>query len=88
MTERERIKHQYELLKELYGFDTAAWDMIHTEFNSNVFCEENRKLIISEYLQLEFFVKQAKAVGFTYYYGIDDFLKEYKTAVYNCLNCK
>lgn len=25
MTEKERIEHQYELLKELYGFDTAAW---------------------------------------------------------------
>lgn len=70
------------------GLIQQLGDMIHSEFNSNVFCENNRKLIISEYLQLEFFVEQAKPIGFIYYYGIDDFLKEYKTAVYNCLNYK
>lgn len=62
--------------------------MLHTEFNSDIFCEKNRKLIISEYLQLEFFVEQAKPIGFIYCYGIDKFLSEYKTAVYKCLNYK
>lgn len=29
--------------------------------------------------------KEAKKLGVAYYYGIDLFLKEYKNAVYSCL---
>ena len=52
------------------------------------FCDANKKGIIAMYLELEEFVLQAKAYGVEYYCGIDDFLKSYHNAVYNCLNIK
>ena len=40
--------------------------------------------VVGEYLVWEEFVEEAKRL--VYYYGIDLFLKEYKNAVYSCLN--
>lgn len=42
--------------------------------------------VVGEYLAWEEFVEEAKRLDVVYYYGIDLFLKEYKNAVYSCLN--
>ena len=43
--------------------------------------------VVGEYLVWEEFVEEAKKFDVVYYYyGIDLFLKEYKNAVYSCLN--
>ena len=60
--------------------------MLHERFNPYVFCDANKKSFIAEYLIWEEFVEYAKKLGFTYYYGIDTFLREYKKAVYSCIN--
>lgn len=83
---KEQLKEEYELLKEIYGINSSCWDMIHTNFSRYSFCPQNRKSLISEYLAWEDFVERAKKYGIIYYYGIDEFLKEYKNAVYSCLH--
>lgn len=40
---------------------------------------------MAEYLVWEDFVEDAKKFNVPYYMGIDNFLKEYKNAVYSCL---
>ena len=86
MQTKESVERQYELLKELYGIQSSGWSMLHERFNRYVFCEANRKSLIAEYLMWEEFVEEAKRFDVVYYYGIDLFLKEYKNAVYSCLN--
>lgn len=83
--QKEQLKAEYELLKEIYGVSSRCWDMIHENFSRYSFCPQNRKSLISEYLTWEDFVERAKKYGVIYYYGIDEFLKEYKSAVYSCL---
>lgn len=83
---QEQLKEEYKLLKELYGINSRCWSMIHESFSKYSFCKENRKSLISEYLTWEDFVERAKKYGIIYYYGIDEFLKEYKNAVYSCLH--
>lgn len=82
---KEQLKAEYELLKELYGINSRCWSMIHEHFSRYAFCPENRKSLISEYLTWEDFAERAKKYEVIYYYGIDEFLKEYKNAVYSCL---
>lgn len=80
------LEQKYNNLCELYGVRSGCWYMIHGHFSRAMFCEANRKALISEYLEWESFVEDAKKSNFIYYYGIDDFLTEYKKAVYSCLN--
>lgn len=84
--ELELLEEEYKRLKAQFGVNHSSWNMLHQEFNRLVFCPENRKDLIAEYLIWEDFVKRAKSAGFTYYYyGIDEFLTEYRKAVYSCL---
>lgn len=81
----KEIEEKYKLLVAIFGVNYSVWDMIHTKYTPSMFCIENRKSIIAEYLIWKEFVKDAKAMNFTYYCGIDSFLEAYKTAVYSCL---
>lgn len=80
------MEREYQALYQLFGVASSCWDMIHQKYSQYVFCPENRKDLVAEYLLWEDFVERAKEVNFTYYYGIDNFLREYKNAVYNWLN--
>lgn len=82
---KEYVKERYHLLSELYGVKSRVWSMLHEQFNRCVFCPDNRKSLIAEYLVWEDFVEDAKKFNVLYYMGIDSFLKEYKNAVYSCL---
>lgn len=82
---KEYVEERYNLLLELYGVQSCGWSMLHERFNRHVFCPDNRKLLIAEYLVWEDFVEDAKKFNVPYYMGIDNFLKEYKNAVYSCL---
>lgn len=86
MSELERLEREYDILCELFNIYCRVWPMLHESFSSYVFCDANKKSFIAEYLMWEDFVERAKKVNFVYYYGIDDFLREYKNAVYKCLN--
>lgn len=83
--QKEQIQVEYELLTEIYGINSSCWSMVHENFSRYLFCTENKKSLISEYLALEDFTERAKKFGVIYYYGIDVFLKKYKKAVYSCL---
>lgn len=83
--QKEQLEKEYKLLKEIYGINSRCWDMIHKNFSRYAFCSQNRKSLISEYLAWEDFVERAKKCGVVYYYGIDEFLAEYKNAIYSCL---
>lgn len=85
-TEKENLKKEYDALCRLFGVKSRLWSMLYEKFSPFIFCDKNKKSIITEYLMWEDFVERAKEVNFVYYYGIDDFLREYKNAVYNCLN--
>ena len=82
---KQEIEEEYEQLQKFYGLNSSCWDMLHTHYSSYAFCPANRKSFISEYLAWENFVERAKRYDVAYYCGIDDFLKEYKNAVYSCL---
>lgn len=82
---KQEIGEEYEQLTKLYGLNSSCWDMLHTHYSSYAFCPANRKSFISEYLAWEYFVERAKRYDVAYYCGIDNFLKEYKNAVYSCL---
>lgn len=83
--QKEQLQTEYELLKEIYGINSGCWSIIHENFSKYSFCPENKKSLISEYLAWEDFTERAKKLGVVYYYGIDEFLKKYKKAVYSCL---
>lgn len=85
-TERKSLKEEYDKLCWLFGVKSRMWPMLYEKFSSCVFCDENKKSIIAEYLMWEDFVERAKKLDFVYYYGIDAFLNAYKSAVYSCLN--
>ena len=85
MTQKQAIEEEYEQLTKLYGLNSRCWDMLRTHYSPYAFCPANRKSFISEYLVWEDFVERAKKYDVAYYCGIDDFLKEYKNAVYSCL---
>lgn len=85
MTKKE-LKREYDALCILFGVRSVLWSMLYEKFSPFTFCDKNKKDIIAEYLMWEDFVERAKEVDFVYYYGIDTFLREYKEAVYNCLN--
>ena len=82
---KEYVEERYNLLFELYGVQSRGWSMLHEQFNRYVFCPDNSKSLIAEYLVWEDFVEDAKKFNIPYYMGIDSFLKEYKNAVYSCL---
>ena len=82
----EKMEKEYHDLCTTFGVYSGLWSMIHENFSPFIFCDANKKSFIAEYLIWENFVERAKEVNFVYYYGIDDFLQEYKRAVYSCLN--
>lgn len=81
---KEYLEKRYELLVKLFGVDSSSWDMIYGNYNSIIF-SSNKKDIIAEYLIWEEFVEQAKQFDVAYYCGIDEFLEDWKKAVYSCL---
>ena len=86
--ERKYWIHKRSLLMDMYSAHSSAWDMLHNPSRWVIdacFCPENRKSIISEYLEWEDFVKHAKELNIPYYMGIDTFLEKYHDRVYNCL---
>lgn len=85
MTKKE-LNKQYKSLIAYTGMGGRCWAMLHEQFSNYAFCEANRKSFIAEYLLWEEFTEEANKIGFIYYCGIDIFLKEYKNAVYSCLN--
>lgn len=82
------MEKEYQMLCELFGVASRCWDMIHLNYSQYVFCPENQKALIAEYLIWEEFVKRAHREGFVYYFGIDEFLEQYKLPVYKRLNLK
>ena len=87
--ERAYYERKYELMKELYGITSSAWDMLHnpSQYVINAcFCPKNQKTIVSEYLEWEDFVEHAKKLGIAYYMGIDSFLRKYHDLVYSKLS--
>lgn len=82
---KEYVEERYNLLFELYGVQSRGWSMLHEQFNRYAFCPDNRESLIAEYLVWKDFVEDAKKFNVPYYMGIDNFLKEYKNAVYSCL---
>ena len=83
--ERNYLMERYEHLAEAFGIYSRMWDMIHMNFSPSMFCEANRASLIGEYLVWKDFVEQAKKYNVPYFYGINEFLEEYKTAVESCL---
>lgn len=59
--------------------------MCYQHYSPSMFCPKNRKSIITQYLYWEELTEELREHGVIYYYGIDEFLKEYKKAVYSCL---
>lgn len=52
---KEYVKERYDLLFELYRVQSRGWSMLHEQFNRYVFCPDNRKSLIAEYLVWEDF---------------------------------
>ena len=77
------LEKTYALMLDLYEVEYHGWDQIHLNYTPAMFCEKNRRSLISEYLAWEEWVEKAKSVGIGYYYGIDMFLEEYKDAVHS-----
>lgn len=82
----KELEKEYNALCTAFGVRSVAWSILYQNFSPFIFCDANKKSIIAEYLIWEDFVKRAKEVDFAYYCKIDDFLREYRNAVYNCLN--
>lgn len=82
----ESVSKTYQLLCEIYGVHSSGWSMLHEKYNWAVFCPENRKSIVAEFLIWDDFVRDAEQYNVVYYYGIDLFLREYRLAVQSCLN--
>lgn len=80
-----QLQNAYKNALELYGVYSPCWDMAYLHFSQLIFCPENRKSIISQYLFWEEFTKELKMHDIVYYYGIDAFLENYRKAVYGCL---
>lgn len=81
------LTEEYQHLKAIYGVHSRSWSEIHENFSPYMFCKENRKSLIAEYLTWEEFVRRCNEykVDVPRYFGIDIFLREYKDAVYSCL---
>ena len=82
----QELEREYQLMFELYGVQSRMWSMLYENYSNAVFCPENRKDIIQQYLAWEDFTIRAKEYDVAYYMGIDIFLKEYKNAVYQVLS--
>lgn len=76
---------EYNALLTVFGINSSLWDQTHCSF-SPLFFRANRESLIGEYLTLKSFVERAQKHGFTYYLGIDEFLRVYKDYVYSKLN--
>ena len=82
---KDKLKEEYKNALEFFGVGCGFWSSIHTNFSPYCFCEANRKSIVAEYLYWENFTELMRKHNLIYYWGIDEFLKEYKKAVYSCL---
>lgn len=82
---QEELREEYDNLCATFGVKKGGWHMLYENYHWAIFCPANRRSIIAQYLIWEEFVERAKKHHFTYYYGIDDFLREYRKAVYGCL---
>lgn len=82
----EDLIKMYEAAAEYYDIYSAEWAEMLTQFSTFVFCKENRKLIISEYLFWEDLTKRLKEYHIPYSHEIDLFLNEYNCAINKCLN--
>lgn len=79
------LEQEYDKLYDLYKLDSSLWDYSHMTFNWHYF-NNNKKIVIAEYLTWEDFTERAQKNKTAYFYGIDVFLKEYKEAVYSHLH--
>lgn len=79
------LKTIYKAACEYYGITHRSWSELHETYSSYAFCKANRRDFIEEFLFWEALVPQLQAHNIIYYYGIDEFLKTYKEAVYSCL---
>ena len=78
------FEEYYDNLCKAFGvYHSRSWDDLHLHFSPHVFCEANRPIFIAEYLVWKDFVEIAKEHNIPYYWGIDKFLEEYKSAVEN-----
>lgn len=77
------VKRDYEYMCLLYEVHYRGWDDIHCVYSPSMFCQKNRRSLISEYLAWEEWAERAKPLGIVYYHGIDEFLEEYKDAVHS-----
>lgn len=80
------LKSIYDEAKQRFGIYSSLWSESHLNYSPYTFGGVNKKELIFEYLFWESLIPQMKDEGLPYYYGIDEFLQEYKEAVYNCLN--
>lgn len=77
------LQKTYYAMYDLYEVEYSGWDDIHCTYSPSMFCQKNRRSLISEYLAWEEWVEKAKPLGIVYYHGIDEFLEEYKDAVHS-----
>lgn len=82
---KDILKARYDLAVEFFGVKSRLWSSLYMFYSPSVFCKENRKSIISEYLFWEEFTLELREAGIVYYCGIDGFLETYRKAVYSCL---
>lgn len=75
----------YKAACEYYGVTHRSWSELHETYSPYAFCKSNRRDFIEEYLFWETLIPQLQAHNIVYYYGINEFLKAYKKAVYSCL---
>lgn len=80
---RKSLEEEYLQLNSIFGTGSRGWNDIHCNFSRYAFCPANQPGLIAEYLIWEDFVKRAKKIGFIYYWGIDEFLKQYDRAVHS-----
>ena len=57
---KKYVEERYNLLFKLYGVQSRGWSMLHEQFNRYVFCPDNCKSLIVEYLIWEDFVEDAR----------------------------
>lgn len=51
----QELEREYQLMFELYGVQSRMWSMLYENYSNAVFCPENRKDIIQQYLAWEDF---------------------------------
>lgn len=80
------LEKEYRALCIAFGVNSGSRCSLYNESGLYTYYDASKKSLIGEYLVWEDFTERARAVGFVYYSGIDDFLREYRRTVYKSLN--